>query len=97
MDSLPTSFDLKPDPSVQSLEIRTEVLDPITNTDSECVFQVPMNGILDGGSFVQLAVEADNSHFFPMMTGIHSLIDSCELQIGTKVVMSNQKYAHRQT
>jgi hypothetical protein len=97
MDSLPASFDLKPDPSVQSLEIRTEVLDPITNTDSECVFQIPMNGILDGGSFVQLAVEAPTSHFFPMMTGIHSLIDSCELQIGTKVVMSNQKYAHRQT
>lgn len=97
MDSLPPSFDLKPDPSVQSLEIRTEVLDPITNTDSECVFQIPMNGILDGGSFVQLAVEADTSHFFPMMTGIHSLIDSCELQVGTKVIMSNQKYAHRQT
>tara|TARA_R110001606_G_scaffold95854_3_gene212322 strand:- start:2406 stop:3833 length:1428 start_codon:yes stop_codon:yes gene_type:complete len=97
MDTLPASFDLKPDPSIQSLEIRTEVLDPITNTDSECVFQVPMNGILDGGSFVQLAVSADDSHFFPMMTGIHSLIDSCELQVGTKVVMSNQKYAHRQT
>lgn len=97
MDTLPTSFDLKPDPSVQSLEIRTEVLDPITNTDSECVFQLPMNGILDGGSFVQLAVSADDSHFFPMMTGIHSLIDSCELQVGTKVVMSNQKYGHRQT
>jgi hypothetical protein len=94
---LPDAFKIAPSKSVQSLEIRTEQLDPITATNSEVVFQLPMNGILDGGSFVQLAVEADAAAFFPIATGIHSLIDSCELQIGTKVIMTTQKYAHRQT
>ncbi len=94
---LPDAFKIAPSKSIQSLEIRTEQLDPITSTNNEVVFQLPMNGILDGGSFVQLAVECNNAGFFPINTGIHSLIDSCELQVGTKVIMSNQKYAHRQT
>lgn len=94
---LPQAFKIAPSKSVQSLEIRTEQLDPITITNSEAVFQIPMNGILDGGSFIQLAVEANAAGFFPINTGIHGLIDSCELQVGTKIIMSNQKYAHRQT
>ena len=94
---LPNAFKIAPSKSVQTLEIRTEQLDPITSTNNEVVFQLPMNGILDGGSFVQLAVEADGAGFFPVATGIHALIDSCELQVGTKVIMTTQKYAHRQT
>ena len=94
---LPDAFKIAPSKSVQSLEIRTEQLDPITATNSEVVFQIPMNGILDGGSFVQLAVEANAAAFFPIATGIHALIESAELQVGTKVIMTTQKYAHRQT
>ncbi len=94
---LPEAFKIAPSKSVQTLEIRTEQLDPITATNNEVVFQLPMNGILDGGSFVQLAVEADAAAFLPINTGIHALIDSCELQVGTKVIMTTQKYAHRQT
>lgn len=94
---LPEAFKIAPSKSVQTLEIRTEQLDPITATNNEVVFQLPMNGILDGGSFVQLAVEADGAGFLPIATGIHALIDSCELQVGTKVIMTTQKYAHRQT
>lgn len=95
--SLPQAFKIAPSKSVQTLEIRTEQLDPITATNNEVVFQLPMNGILDGGSFVQLAIEADAAGFLPINTGIHSLIDSCELQVGTKVIMTTQRYAHRQT
>jgi len=94
---LPEAFKIAPSKSVQTLEIRTEQLDPITATNSEVVFQLPMNGILDGGSFVQLAVEANAAAFLPIATGIHALVDSCELQVGTKVIMTTQKYAHRQT
>jgi hypothetical protein len=94
---LPQAFKIAPSKSVQTLEIRTEQLDPITATNNEVVFQLPMNGILDGGSFVQLAVEANSAAFLPIATGIHALIDSCELQVGTKVIMTTQKYAHRQT
>lgn len=95
--SLPQAFKIAPSKSVQTLEIRTEQLDPITATQNEVVFQLPMNGILDGGSFVQLAVEANAAAFLPINTGIHALIDSCELQVGTKIIMTTQKYAHRQT
>lgn len=94
---LPNAFKIAPSKSVQTLEIRTEQLDPITATNNEVVFQLPMNGILDGGSFVQLAIEANAAGFLPVATGIHALIDSCELQVGTKVIMTTGKYAHRQT
>ncbi len=94
---LPQAFKIAPSKSVQTLEIRTEQLDPITITNNEAVFQLPMNGILDGGSFIQLAVEADSTGFFPINTGIHALVESCELQVGTKVIMTTQKYGHRQT
>ncbi len=68
---LPDAFKIAPSKSVQSLEIRTEQLDPITATNNEVVFQLPMNGILDGGSFVQLAVECNHAGFFPFNPGIH--------------------------
>ena len=45
-------------PTVSNMEIKTEILDPISSSVSECVFQIPKNGILDGGSFVSLAMTA---------------------------------------
>ena len=53
--SLPDILNVKPLPTIDNMEIDTEVLDPISSSNTEVVFQIPKNGILDGGSFLSLA------------------------------------------
>lgn len=85
----------------QNMNITTSVLDPITLTDTNVVFQLPKTGIIDSGSFVQLAVKvdatADGEFFFPINTGIHGLIKHATLRIGNKVICTTQDYAHYKT
>tara|TARA_R110000796_G_scaffold252443_1_gene386817 strand:- start:10858 stop:12333 length:1476 start_codon:yes stop_codon:yes gene_type:complete len=98
--ALPAILNVATIPTMDNMEIRTEVLDPITATNSQVVFQIPKTGILDGGSFVQLAVltaGATDKAFLPLNTGIHSLIESCFLKVGSKVISSNTDYAHYTT
>jgi hypothetical protein len=91
--SLPDVLKVQTMASVDTMRISTEVLDPITINSSVCQFQIPRSGILDAGSFVTLGVTADPDFFFPLETGIHSLIESCSLKIGNKVISSNDDYA----
>lgn len=91
--SLPEVLKVQTMPSVDTMRISTEVLDPITINNSICQFQIPRAGILDSGSFVTLGVTAQPGFFFPLETGIHALIESCNLKIGNKVVASNDDYA----
>ena len=44
---LPDILNVKTLPTIDNMEIKTEVLDPITATNNEVVFQIPRNGILD--------------------------------------------------
>ncbi len=96
-NNLPQILNVATIPSIENMNIKTEVLDPITITQNQAVFQIPKNGILDGGSMVQLAVLADPVNFFPLNTGIHGLVKSCFLKVGGKVLASNSDYAHYTT
>ena len=84
-----------------NMKITTSVLDPITLTSSHCVFQLPKTGIVDSGSFVQLAVKcesaSDGDFFFPISTGIFGLIKNATLKIGNKVICSTQDVGHYKT
>lgn len=95
--SLPSALQMSTVPSIDNMNIKTEVLDPITITQTQAVFQIPKTGILDGGSMVQLGVEAHPDLFFPLNTGIHGLVKSCFLKVGGKVLASNDDYAHYTT
>ena len=97
---LPDILNVKTLPTIDNMEIKTEVLDPITATNNEVVFQIPRNGILDGGSFVSLAVRTANGvsdAFLPLKTGIHGLIRNAYLMSGSKVIASTEEYGHYQT
>ena len=97
---LPDILNVKTLPTIDNMEIKTEVLDPITATNNEVVFQIPRNGILDGGSFVSLAVRTAsgvNDAFLPLKTGIHGLIRNAYLMSGSKVIASTEEYGHYQT
>tara|TARA_R110002153_G_scaffold25163_9_gene80042 strand:+ start:842 stop:2239 length:1398 start_codon:yes stop_codon:yes gene_type:complete len=91
--SLPDVLKVQTQGNVDTMRISTEVLDPITISSSVCQFQIPRSGILDAGSFVTLGVTAAAGFFLPLETGIHSLVESCSLKIGNKVVASNDDYA----
>ena len=95
--SLPSALQVATIKDVDTMNIKTEVLDPITITQSQAVFQIPKTGILDGGSMVQLGVTGSPDLFFPLNTGIHGLIKSCKLKVGGKVLASNDDYAHYTT
>ncbi len=100
MNKLPDILKVGTLQSAENMEVRTEVLDPISSSNSEIVFQIPKNGILDGGSFVSLAVKVSagvNDAFLPVRTGIHGLIKSVQLMSGSKVIASNDDYAHYAT
>lgn len=97
MNSLPSILDIKPSQDIENMDIKTEVLDPITITQNQAVFQLPRTGILDGGSMLQLGVLAGANHFFPLTTGCHGAIKSCFLKIGGRVLASNDDYAHYTT
>ena len=98
MSSLPDVLSVEVMPTVDTMSIKTEVLDPITISDTECSFQIPRNGILDGGSFVSLAVTTDgNDGFLPCKTGIYSLIKSAHLLIGSKEISSCSDCGHYET
>lgn len=97
---LPDILNVRTLPTIDNMEIKTEILDPITATNNEVVFQIPMNGILDGGSFVSLAVRnptGNNDSFFPLQTGIHGLVRNAYLMSGARVIASTEGYGHYQT
>tara|TARA_R110002012_G_scaffold259545_1_gene441093 strand:+ start:121 stop:1575 length:1455 start_codon:yes stop_codon:yes gene_type:complete len=98
--TLPDILNVKTLPTISNMEIKTEVLDPITSSTSEIVFQIPKNGILDGGSFVSLAITTASGvsdAFLPLQTGIHGLIKSAFLMSGSKVIASTEDYGHYAT
>lgn len=95
--SLPAILNVATIPTIENMNVKTEVLDPITISSTQAVFQIPKTGILDGGSMLQLGVRADPSQFFPLTTGIHGLIKSVFLKVGGKVLASNDDYAYYTT
>tara|TARA_R110002153_G_scaffold131986_1_gene281019 strand:+ start:180 stop:1661 length:1482 start_codon:yes stop_codon:yes gene_type:complete len=96
-NQLPAILNVATIPTINNMNIKTEVLDPITITNKQAVFMIPKTGILDGGSMVQLGITADPKNFFPLNTGIHGLIRSCFLKVGGKVIASNDDYAYYTT
>ncbi len=100
MSNLPDILKVQPLPSIDTMTIHTEVLDPITITDSQAVFQIPRTGILDGGSFIQLGATCaagQNKCFFPLTTGVGAMIDSVQLKVGGQVVSSTEDFGHYHT
>ena len=96
-NQLPAILNVSTIPTIENMNIKTEVLDPITITASQAVFMLPKTGILDGGSMLQLGVTGLPTNFLPFNTGIHGAIRSCFLKCGGKVIASNDDYAYYTT
>ena len=96
-NQLPAILNVSTIPTIENMNIKTEVLDPITITAQQAVFMLPKTGILDGGSMLQLGLTGLPTNFLPFNTGIHGAIRSCFLKCGGKVIASNDDYAYYTT
>jgi hypothetical protein len=100
--SLPDVLNVQPLPSIQTMNIETNQLDPIVINQGFCRFVLERKGILDVGSTFTFSVHptdvaGDDKAFLPVKTGIHSLIKRAVLKVGTKVLATSDDYAFYQT
>jgi hypothetical protein len=101
MSSIPEALKPTTMSSVSTMDIETNVLDPIVVNQSFARFVLERKGILDMGSVVQLAVTcsatASGKAYLPIKTGIHALIKRAVLRIGSRVVAISDEYGTYQT
>ncbi len=99
--SLPESLKPRTMSTVSTMNIETNVLDPIVINQSFARFVLERKGILDMGSVITLAVKtsaaASGKAYLPIKTGIHALIKRAVLRIGSKVVAITDEYGTYQT
>ncbi len=94
--SIPESLKPRTMSTVSTMNIETNVLDPIIINQNFCRFVLERKGILDMGSVITLAVTcsatATGRAYLPIKTGIHALIKRAVLRIGSKVVAITDEY-----
>jgi hypothetical protein len=101
--SLPDVLNVQPIPSIQTMNIETNQLDPIVINQNFARFVLEKKGILDVGSTFTFSVHptdtanGNGKAFLPVKTGIHSLIKRAVLKVGTKVLATSDDYAYYQT
>tara|TARA_B110000046_G_scaffold166438_1_gene183329 strand:+ start:315 stop:1751 length:1437 start_codon:yes stop_codon:yes gene_type:complete len=99
--NLPPALLTAPMTTISTMNIETNVLDPIVVNQGFARFVLERKGILDTGSAFQFSVHTtqagDKKAFLPLKTGIHSLIKRAVLRIGSKVVAITDDYAHYMT
>ena len=84
-------------PSDMSVDVDTDVLDPVVINDKFCRFVLNNKGFLHSFSKIVLATESPTqaeSVCYPVGVGIHSLIQRCALKIGTKTIAEIEDFAH---
>lgn len=92
--SLPDVLRTAPLPTVQNMKIRSEVLAPISIDDTSCTFALPKLGVLDANSVLQLGVEVPGDAYFPVQTGIRSMIKKAEFLCGGALIASSDDFNH---
>ncbi len=98
--SLPASMSITPFKKVDTMHIDTQILDPATITKHSARFVLQRKGILNTGSSIQIGCihnQANNTYFYPLKTGIHAVIKSATLRIGTNVIAQTDENGFYQT
>jgi len=100
---LPAALMTKPIPAISTMNIETNILDPLIVNNSFARFVLERKGILDAGSTFTFAVtcdaaaDADDKAFLPARTGINSLIKQAVLKVGTKVLATSTDFNYYET
>ena len=105
MSQLPDALLLKPIPTVQNMNVETNILEPVVITPTFCRFVLEKKGILDAGSIFTFRITAGSDKMnessttqraqtVPIKTGIHSIIKNAFLKVGTKVLSQVTDYPY---
>jgi len=84
--------------SNMSMDVTSDVLDPIVNNQTNCRFVLTNKGYLHDGSRITLCCKGNASTsdgaFFPLGVGVHSLIKRATLRVGGNTVSETDDYNH---
>tara|TARA_R110000772_G_scaffold215406_2_gene325850 strand:+ start:4719 stop:6134 length:1416 start_codon:yes stop_codon:yes gene_type:complete len=101
MSGLPDVLNVKPMASIDTMNVDTNILDPIVINSGFARFVLERKGILDAGSTFSISahpvVAGDDQCWLPVKTGAHALIKRAVLKVGTKVISSSDDYGYYQT
>ena len=81
-----------------SMDVTSDVLDPIVNNQTNCRFVLTNKGYLHDGSRITLCCKGNASTsdgaFFPLGVGVHSLIKRATLRVGGNTISETDDYNH---
>ena len=84
--------------SNMSMDVTSDVLDPIVNNQTNCRFVLTNKGYLHDGSRITLCCKGNASTasgaFFPLGVGVHSLIKRATLRVGGNTISETDDYNH---
>lgn len=93
--NVPNLLRVSPMDTTTATDVETSVLDPVVRSDNFVRFTLLNKGILHSHSKITLAVvdPADGTdRYYPITTGVHSLISRCALKVGTKTIQEIDSY-----
>jgi len=64
------------------IDVDTNVLDPVVNSDTNCRFVLSNRGFLNSFSKITLSVKVASNATFPVGVGVYSLLETAVLRIG---------------
>lgn len=83
-------------PTNTLMDVETDILEPVVQSETFCRFRLQNKGILHSNSKLTFALTAgltgtDNC-YFPLNVGINALVDRCVLKSGTKTLCETDGY-----
>jgi len=82
-------------PTNTAIDIDTDILDPVVNTNTFCRFQFQNKGILHSHSKITFRFAANaQKAWAPVNVGVHSLVERCRLLVGTKTISEIDDFNH---
>ncbi len=82
-------------PTNTAIDIETDILDPVVNTDTFCRFQFQNKGILHSHSKITLRFDKNSTRAWsPVNVGIHSVVERARLLVGTKTISEIDDFNH---
>ena len=89
-------------PTNTLMDVESDILEPVVQSQSFCRFRLQNKGILHSNSKLTFAVDGgliaggggagNDNAFFPINVGVNSLIDRCVLKSGTKTLCETDGY-----
>ena len=93
--SVPDLLRVSPMDTTTATDVETSITDPVVISDNFCRFVLLNKGILHSHSKVTLGLKAEAaSSYFPLTTGVASLIQRAALKVGGKTLQEIDGYAY---